>query len=280
MKTVLLTLFVCLIFLMASCTSATYFQVYKTVPSDNSIVKDNSLVYEDENCKVYYDFWADNGNIGFKILNKTDITLYLNLSESYFILNGIAHNYFQNRTFTNSKNTGATTVSGFGAAKSVTGINYSDLLQTNKLFVTSTAGISLSEGYSVSYTEEKIIAIPSNTAKLVSEYSINSSLYRDCDLYKYPNKNQIKTKTFTKATSPLIFSNRLVYWLEKDMKPIKFVNEFYVTEITNYAEPDITELSHEEFCEQKSTLLSKYFKDVSPDKFYLKYKKDIDPWKH
>jgi len=260
--------------------SPSYFQVYKTESIDKVILKDNSLVYEDDNCKVLYDFWADNGNIGFMFFNKTDKTVYLNLEDSYFILNGIAHNYYQNRIFTNSKNTGATSVYGLGASKSVTGLNYFNLLQTNKLLATSSLGVSSSEGYSVAYAEEKIIAIPAYTAKVISEYSINSTLYRDCDLFKYPKKNQIKTKSFTKSTSPLVFSNRLTYKKENDLIPIKFVNEFYVSEITNYAEADITERKYEEFCNQKDAMTSLFFKDVSPDKFYLKYIKGTDSWEH
>jgi hypothetical protein len=32
----------------------------------------NSLAYEDENCKVFYDFWKDGGNVGFLFQNKTE----------------------------------------------------------------------------------------------------------------------------------------------------------------------------------------------------------------
>lgn len=280
MKTRNFLLVVSVTLLMTSCFPTTYFQVYKTEPTDKSILKDNLLVYEDDNCKVLYDFWSDNGDIGFRFFNKTDMTIYLNLEESFFILNGIAYDYYQNRTFTNSKNTGATSLSAFGGSKSVTGINYFDLLQTNKLFTTSSLGISSSEGYSVARIEEKIVSIPSNTSKIISEYSINSSIYRDCDLYKYPTKNQIKSKSFTKSTSPLVFSNRLVYRIEKNENPIKFVNEFYVTEITNYSESAITERKYEEYCDQKNTISTLFFKDVSPENFYLKYTKGLDIWKH
>ena len=38
--------------LLTSCVSTSYFQVYKTTPSDKLVIKDNLLVYEDENCKV------------------------------------------------------------------------------------------------------------------------------------------------------------------------------------------------------------------------------------
>lgn len=280
MKSKIFFLFASVTISMTSCMSPFFYQVYKTESTDKSILKDNLLVYEDDNCKVLYDFWSDNGNIGFRFFNKTEWTIKLSLKDSYFILNGIAHDYYQNRTYTNSKNTGATSVSAIGSSKSVTGINYFDLLQTNKLLTTSSLGVSSSEGYSVARIEEQIVSIPSNTSKIISEYSINSSLYRDCDLYKYPTTKEVRTKSFTKSTSPLVFSNRIVYWLENRQLPIKFENEFYVSEITNYPESEITEKKYEEYCDQKSSISSLFFKDVSPENFYLKYKKGMDSWKH
>lgn len=271
---------VLIIALLASCATPNYFQVYKTVPVDNTILKGDYLVYEDENCKILYNFWSDNGDIGFLFSNKTDQTIKLNLEQSYFILNGIAHNYYQNRTFTNTRKSGITSVNTLGASKMIMGINYFDLLQTNKILATSSSGATSSEEYSVTTAEEKIVSIPSNTSKIISEFSINSTLYRDCELLKYPTKKEIKTKSFTKSSSPIVFSNRIVYWKEKDQLPINFVNEFFVSEITNYAEPDITERKYEEFCDQKSGVSKLFFKEVSPDKFYLKYTKGMDYWEH
>jgi hypothetical protein len=260
--------------------SPSYFQVYKTEPSNKSLLKDNSLVYEDENCKVSYDFWSENGNIGFRFFNKTNGTINLNLKESYFILNGIAHNYYLNRTFTDFKNTGVSSVTTMGGSKSVTGINYLNLLQTNKLLASSSTGVSSGQGYSIAYNEEPIVSIPSNTSKIINEYSINNLIYRDCDLYKYPTKKQIKTISFTKSTSPIVFSNRIVYLTENSVIPTKFENEFYVTEITNYSESDITDKKVEQYCNQKGSVPISTFKDISPVKFYVKYTKGMDSWVH
>ncbi len=280
MKIKILFQFTLMITLLTSCTSPNYFQVYKTVPVDNTNLKGDYLVYEDENCKVFYNFWTDNGDIGFLFSNKTDQTIKLNLEQSYFIFNGIAQSYYQNRTYTNTKNSGITSVNTIGASKMYTGINYFDLLQTNKILATSSSGATSSEEYSVTYAEEKVVSIPSNASKIITEFSITNSFFRDCELLKYPTKNEIKTKSFTKSTSPIVFSNRIVYWKELDQLPINFVNEFFVSEITNYAENDITERKYEEFCDQKSSVSKLFFKEVSPDKFYLKYTKGMDYWKH
>ena len=62
--------------------------------------------------------------------------------------------------------------------------------------------------------------------------------------------------------------------------PVKFENEFYGSQITNYPEDSILEAKDEEFCGQKILSQMKFFKDVSPDKFYIKYEKGEDAWEH
>lgn len=266
--------------LLTSCMSTSYFQVYKATPTEKLIVKDNLLVYEDENCKVSYNLWEEGGNIGFRFYNKTNKNIYLNLEESFFILNGISYNYYRSRVFTNSTSSGATVSRGTSASKSVIGLNYLDLLQTNRISATNTADMMASSGFSVSFNEEKIVHIPSKTSKIITEYNINKSLFRDCDLLRHPTKGEIKSKTFSKAQSPLVFSNRIAYSIGRSNDLIKFENEFYVTEISNYPESEMFESKYNEYCGEKSETKTKYFKNVSANKFYIKYTKDGDFRKH
>ena len=156
------------------------------------VLKENLLVYEDENCKVSYNLWNEGGNIGFQFFNKKDKNIYLNLEESFFILNGVSYNYYRNRVFTNSTRSGTLASRGRTASKSVTGINYLDLLQTNTITATNTVELMSSSGFSVSFNEEKICCIPSKTSKIISEYNINEKLFSDCSLFKYPSRNKIK----------------------------------------------------------------------------------------
>ena len=209
MKTRILLLTVLTSFLLTSCVSTNFVQVYKAMPSDKLVMQDDRIVYEDDNCKVTYYLWSEGGNIGFQFFNKTDKNIYVKLEESFFILNGIAHNYYKNRVFTNLDS-------------------------------------------SISYNEEKDVCIPPNTSKNISEYNINESLFRDCDLFKFPTKKQITTKSFTKEQSPLVFSNRISYSVGKNDNLIKFENEFYVTEISNYPENEFIEWKYEKYCGQES----------------------------
>jgi hypothetical protein len=260
--------------------SPSYFQVYKTTPSSKIVQKDNLLVYEDDNCRVSYNFWDEGGNIGFDFFNKTENNIYLNLEESFFILNGVSYNYFRNRVYTYSKNSGINAYQNIAVSKTKIGSDYLDFIQTNRANPSSNIGIVNSRGFSVSYNEEKIIIIPAKTSKNITEYNINETLFRDCDLLKYPTKKEIKTKSFTKSESPFVFSNRITYSIGQSGNQIKFENEFYVSEITNYPESLILESKNDEYCGQKSVVLVKYFNNVSPDKFYIQYNKGLDTWKH
>ncbi len=264
--------------LVTSCTS--YYQVYRASPSDKTTIKDNYLVYEDENCQVLYNFWGEGGNVGFQFYNKTETNIYLNLDESFFVLNGVAFDYFKNRIFTNSTSSGTTTSKSATVSKSVSGINLFDLLQTNRIQASSNTGLTTLTGNSISFNEAKLICIPSKTSKIITEYNINDYLYRDCDLYKYPTKKQVKSKSFSKTDSPIIFSNRITYTVERSENKIHFENEFYISEISNYPEGEMLESKFDEFCGQKSGVKTKYFRNASPDKFYIKYTRENDTWIH
>jgi hypothetical protein len=272
--------FAIILIVLTSCSSAYYYQVYKAFPSQNISLKDNFLVYEDENSTVSYFLWDRNGDIGFRFYNKTDSNIYLNLEESFFVVNGTAHNYYRNRIYTNSTSSGSSSFYGGTVSKSVTGLNYSDLVQTNKISATNSVGFVTSSGYSVAYYEERTVCIPAKTSKIISEYTINELIIRDCDLLLYPSKKQVKSKTFDKSESPLTFSNRIAYSRGHNDTLIRFENEFYVSQITNYPESAMIESKYDEYCGQKSNTPRKYFKNVTPDKFYVKYTKREDGWKH
>ena len=276
MKSILIAIFSVL---LTSCMTTSFYQVYNVSTSDKLVSNDNNLIYEDENCIVSYNLWEEGGNIGFRFYNKTDKNIFLNLEESFFILNGIAYDYYKSRVFTNSKSSGATSSSTSTQSHSLTGINYLNLLQTNKTQAIGSASLITSSGYSISYQEEKVICIPSKTSKIVTEYKINEYLYRDCDLLKNPTTKQVKSKTFSKSNSPIVFSNRITYSVGNSASLIMFENEFHVAEITNYPENAIIESKYEEFCgEQSINFLEKYFKEVSPSKFYIKYV--LDGWEY
>lgn len=265
---------------ITSCAPQTYFQVYKASPTHEMEANSASLVYEDDHCMVFYNLWADGGNMGFRFYNKTDQNIYLYLDQSFFVINGMAHDYYKNRVFTNSSNLASSVTRSGVASASLSGITALGLLQTNSLTTAKSAVASTSSGSAVSYHEAPVVCIPSKTSKIFVEYSINNVPYRSCDLFRYPNRKQISTQTFTKEDSPFVFSNRLLYTVGEGSVPIGFTNEFYVTEITNLPEREMFDAHNEEFCGQKSMTPTRVYTKVSPARFFIQYTKGGDIWKH
>lgn len=250
MKSKIFLLQTVLTVLSTSCVS-TFYQVYKAVPENNMEIRNGTIVYEDENVLVKYNLWGENGNIGFNLFNKTEKVVYLNLGHSYFVVNGVANDYYKNRVFTTTGSSGAFLLSYYFGI-----------------------GATSSRDVSVAQKEEYIIRIPSLTSKYFFEYTITDRVHRHCDLFRFPTENQVNTVRFNKENSPLVFSNRLSYMIEDDETPYKFSNEFYVSEITNLPSDDVTEYKTTEFCGQKRKSTTRQIKDMSPDKFYIKYMRE------
>ena len=93
---------VALAILTSSCVSNSYYyQVYKVSSEDKRISQDNSkyIVYEDDNCKLLYNLWGNGGNVGFMFYNKTNDIIFIDLSESFFVKNRSAYDYYRNRVY-------------------------------------------------------------------------------------------------------------------------------------------------------------------------------------
>lgn len=244
------------------------------MPVDNIKLKDNLLVYENEDCQISYNLWAEGGNMGFVIYNKTSEDIHIKLDECFYVLNGFAYNYFQNRVFTTSRATSSATSYSKDKSTSITGFNYKDLIQSNKIEISQTSGNVLTSAASVSYNEDRDICIPPNTSKAVFEYAISKKPYRDCDLLRFPTLDQIKTLKFDKNNSPIAFSNIITYKMGQASLVERIKNEFFVSEITNYPDSKVVESKKEKFCGQKSYEKVSHFLITSPDMFYLKYSQD------
>jgi hypothetical protein len=85
-----LTLFLGVFLLITSCSSINNFQLYKTEAS-NLKVDNGLLVFEDSVCSISYNLWSENGNPTFLFYNKSDYLISIDLTECFFVLNGISY---------------------------------------------------------------------------------------------------------------------------------------------------------------------------------------------
>jgi hypothetical protein len=250
-KTTLLPL---IAFVMSSCAVSNYYQVYKTTP-ENGTISANKIVFEDNNCTVTYDLWNEGGNVGFTIANKSENDLTVMLSKTFFILNGMAYEYYQNRTFSKSSNTGASWS------------NYYVPLYRNPALENLTG--SLSESYSTAYIEKPELTIPPKTMVNISEYKLANTTFKHCDLEEYPNRKEVKAMVFNKENSPFRFYNLITYSVKGDT--IRMENKFYVSEITNYPSTMMYTEIDTDACGNKLYYPISAIKKGNPDKFYIKY---------
>lgn len=256
------------LFMFSSCSS--YYQIYTVATAENMRTGGRELVYEDANCAVFYDLWEHGGNIGFQFFNKSEKPIYLNMEESFFILNSVAYNYYKNRVFTNSTASKSTAFRGSSLSRSLTE-KYSRITRNVTLVSERSVELSVYSGSSVAFNEEKIIVVPPKSSKFVGEYRIHKSVIKDCDLKSYPRTVEGAKKSFSRSESPLVFSNYLAYSLEKTGELERFENVFYVSEIANYPMRAMIGGKYEEYCGKKGTERVRYFKGYSPNKFYVEY---------
>ena len=265
------SIFAILTLILFSCSPSVFYQVYNTAVTGNLKQEENSITFNDENCTISYNFWANEGQMTFKITNNSDSTIYINMDESFFIMNGIAYDYYLNRTFESSVSTSGSVTKEITKTQTVTGLNNRNLIQTNANQTSKVAQISNSNGYSVSYTEEKVIGIPAKSAKIISEYSLVKKVYRDCDLLRYPTRKNPEIKNFTLENSPVVFSNCINYSIGKTGKSILVRNEFYVNQIQNLPESEMFTKKNDQYCGQMSVNISTTFKNKASNMFYITY---------
>lgn len=232
-----------LVILLASCKSG-YYQVYKT----NSNAPDG--IFENADVRIVYDFWAPGGNAGFRFYNKTSEPLTLYLDRSFFIMNGIAHDYYQARIITNSSSTSVSKTVGF-----------------RYLYGTYAANQTSQSG--VEYTEKPQIVIPANSSKAIAEFTVTPDYFAHCDLKRYPTKKQVRSVSFDQNSSPFIFSNFITYQIGSQTQSVS--HDFFVSEITNVPASEAFKNVQTERCEKKTTVREPVHK--AADKFYNSYLK-------
>jgi hypothetical protein len=264
---IILFAFAALFFASASVESK-YYQSYNTTPENGNII-DNSITFEDENCKVFYDLWSEGGDVGFTMYNKTSDYIKVNIDKSFFVINGSAYSYYKNRVFSNSSN--------LVNSRSYITNNY--LNYYNPVVGTVSASTVSTTGNSVSYSENATRIIPPKTSISISEYTIADEFYSSCDLLKFPSKKEIKSLTFEKDNSPYVFYNIISYSLNDAEKTLE--NRFYVSEVKNLPASEMFESVKKVNCGEKNGTMIQVFKESSPKGFYLIYSKNSkDDTKH
>lgn len=231
-----------LVYFFSSCAmTQAYYQISQAKPMDESIVKsnndDNGYYYQDQNCRISYDFWEVNGDGGFVVTNLTDQVLYIIKDKCFFIKNGVSYDYFHNNEW---------------------------------------VGSSDSDKGSKHTHEKNVIGIAPHTSRSIREYNIYPYVYLDCDLDRKPGANHPATMAFTPANSPVRFGNFITYKVGDDGQEQEVRNMFYTSRVTNYRKSDLQFSRLEEYCPNISDVrreIVSYLRFAPTTGYYVTYTK-------
>ena len=256
-----------------SCTQS-FYQIY-TMDSKDLKMQDNSLLFENADCQVSYNFWSDGGYVSFAFKNKTDRDIFINMNESFLVVNGNAHNYFEAKTYTYGS-AFATSI-GYGESLGVS-LSGKTGVWSNKHYTASAAVAASITSKSaimntVSIKEQEVVCIPANSFKTFSKFCLSPAIYQKCvKKVDYPSK-KVSLAKFDSDNSPIMMNNRLTYGFKSDNMDKHIDNVFWLGEIENYSEKSAVERKSEKGCYDYLSKEIKVFKIGTPSQFYRHYQK-------
>lgn len=225
---------------LTSCKSVCY-QVYN-VAAPEATTSETDIKYAYEDITVSYNFWSNGGEPGFTITNNSDNIVNVDLTKSFFVLNGIAYDYYVDREYT-SVVTGGVTAAYWGLLKSA------------------------SIGSSQTIRSKKVVSIPPKTSRFINEYVITRNAYDVCEL----GAMEFGELEFTSENSPMKFGNIITY--TKDGSEERTINHsFYVKSILNIDAKDEQKKRNIYDCQGKKRKVT-FLKDKAPSAFYLQYER-------
>lgn len=264
MKKTIIPILILTAILTQSCMPSYYYQVFNVKSASETT--DTLMTYSDSQTEISYNFWSKGGNAGFIFKNTGDKDVFIDLSKCFLIINGVAYDYYQNRIFGDSKGS---------------------IFTSNSFFAPSlTYTVSSESNLTTYYMEAKTVCVPAHSMKYIAcEYPLHESLFHDCDLQLFPKSNSHwdkVTKTtvyeavpslhFNVESSPLVFSNIITYYTESPEQCIRIVNEFFVSEITNYPEKQIIKSGDpKNICGEMRYVFEEVNTQAAPGRFYNRY---------
>ncbi|MBP5189959.1 MAG: hypothetical protein J6031_03470 [Bacteroidales bacterium] len=248
---------------LVGCSKTTYYQVYQSNPVSTSQceMKDGKLYHDAGNCVVRYNFFDENGDAGFWFTNNSDSVVYVNLAETFFILNGNANDYYQARGWTTTKSSTIT-------------ISKQERKNKKKATSESTEGTSTSEMKASQVSERDVVMIPPHSTKYFSEFRITTREMELCGIRDTPKKGKPVGLSFTEENSLLTFGNFVTYTVGSKGKKKHIADNFFVSEIINVNGGAMFETVRAiNACGKETGERVERIRYSTPDRFYVIYKR-------
>lgn len=256
--------------------SQLFYQVYE-VKSGNWQQEENSLVYENEDCKLMYNLWSEGGMVNFFFVNKTDKEIFVDMTQSFCIVNGQAMDYYRGRVFSTSSMIVTEDLAWFNVDNvSEDGYWSANMYASTHLSVKKMRvhGNKRLEQNSVSTQEPGFICVPPHSYKRICNLTVSPPLKTTCDTKKDFPSHKATVGQYGENETPYQFRNRIAYGFDQNAISEKRIeNDFWISSIVNYSRKGATEKVREsDSCYRwKRKHTQYYFKTGGPNKFYNTY---------
>lgn len=207
-----------------------------------AVSSETGIKYAYDDITVSYNFWSHGGEPGFTLTNNSDKIVNVDLTKSFFVLNGTSYDYYVDRENT-SLVTGGVAAAYWGLLKSA------------------------STGVSQTIRSKKVVSIPPKTSRFISEYTITRKAYDACEL----GAMEFGELEFTSEDSPVKFGNIITYAKDGGAEHT-ITHSFYVKSILNIDAKDEQKKRNVYDCRGKKSKVT-FLKDEAPSAFYLQYER-------
>lgn len=278
----------CTLLVLFSCSSA-YQQIVSIASPEMKLTDDGRYTYDKDAFVIDYNFWADGGKVSFVLTNNSDHDVYVDLSRSFLVVNGMTFDYYQNRKWSSNATNTVTTSSSYGTSTTVSSAlalaagsaySYGDYSlasgfgtasgksRTNAWSGKSSVTNTVNRGVEV--TEKEGVWVPAHASRRFNEFSLMDLPYRQCGFVRNPSKKEDVTLEFTEKNSPYTFENMIMLVVEG--KDCRISNAFYIDSLTNIPYKESYEEYDEKDCSENPTGEKiRFYKFYSPNRFYINY---------
>lgn len=278
--------------LLCSCSSA-YYQIATIGSEKGQLNKSDNLVFNEGDYVIIYDFWAQAGTVSFTFFNNSDKDVYIDMTKSFLLVNGMTNDYYKNRVWTTAKGyarsagksstIGLSSSTGTGASATVGGALYfypgiygsvSGSYTTSNSVSTSnvvTSGSAVSSSSSLEVREKEGVWVPAKASRHFAEFSMMDSPYRRCSFNRFPSNSS--SLSFDETDTPYHYTNSLTVVSEGIEKKVE--TSFYIKNLMNAAESEIVKYITPTDCAGRYVGTRRATITVGgANKFYLRYYDD------
>ena len=215
--------------LLASSCASTYYQIATVGSEKGQLSKSDNLVFNEGDYVIVYDFWAQAGTVSFTFFNNSDKDVYIDMTKSFLLVNGMTNDYYKNRVWTTgrgytrsagkSSSIGFSSSVGASASAAVAGDLYfypgiygsvggsysaSKSVSANNAVV---SGSAVSSSSSLEVREKEGVWVPAGASRHFAEFSMMDSPYRRCSFNRFPSRTS--SLSFDETDTPYHYTNTL-----------------------------------------------------------------------